>query len=357
MQMKLESKWINFVAERRWLTHLIFWVGFVFIFSVFEILNTGQYLPAVIKYVSMLPAYCLAAYSLVYFLIPKYFSKRKYVIFSFLFVLSVYLSTALARWSRVYLAEPYFRTDFTQESILEILTDPLYLLTIYFPAVYLIVYIFFTLKFLKDKVVQSHQLEVLKNEKAQAELRFLKSQLHPHFLFNTLNNLYSLTQEQSPEAPEVVMRLSEILDYMLYQSTDEKVTLQKELSVISNYIDLEKLRYGEKLKVNFSNTANGDFKIAPMILLSIVENAFKHGVSKAIKDPWVSISINADESQLDFSIENCKSQTSQEENDAKRGIGSFNIKRQLELIYPNRYTLDVTEKDKSYAVHLKIESK
>ncbi|MFK7935472.1 MAG: sensor histidine kinase [Saprospiraceae bacterium] len=355
METHLEYNWTDKILQKRWLSHLLFWLLFVLLFSVFAALNSGVFTIELIKYIAMLPTYWLATYSLVYYLSPRFLLQKKYLQFALLFVLSAYVFSALGRWSVVHIAEPFFRTDFTQETIFEILTDPLYLLVIYFPAVYLIVLIFYLIKTVKDRFDEKHQIEVLKKEKATSELRFLKAQIHPHFLFNTLNNLYSLTQEQSPKAPEVVLKLSEILDYMLYQSEDTQVPLERELNLVQNYLDLESLRYGEKLKLSFTKkVTDPTIKIAPLILLSLVENAFKHGVRKSIKGAWVEIKIEDKNNELHCTVANSKSANPIATPTAHKGIGSGNVQRQLDLIYPDRHDLEIEETVDTYTAHLKI---
>lgn len=355
MQTVLETNWMDYILQKRWLAHVLFWVLFVVIFTTFAALNTGNLLVELLKYVAMLPAYWLATYSLVYYIGPRFWTTKRYAIFSLLFILSAYVCCAIARWCIVHIAEPYFRNDFNQETILEILADPGYLVAVYFPLVYLIVFIFFAIKNVKDRLEERHQLELLKKEQVQSELRFLKTQIHPHFLFNTLNNLYSLTQEQSPKASEVVLKLSDILDHMLYRSNASEVPLQQELQLIQNYLDLEALRYGDKLSVSVTEQLQTvTWNIAPLILLSLVENAFKHGVRKGIRNSWVNITAQTDDQRLYFSVANSKSMEVRQDSREKEGIGSNNVKRQLDLLYADRHQLTIEEKADSYTVTLEI---
>lgn len=299
----------------------------------------------------------MAAYSLVYYLFPRYFLSKKYLFFVLGLLLSVYVFTVLARLSVVYLAEPFIRTDFDQETPWEIISDPIYLLAIYMPATYLVVFIFFALKNIKARFDEKHQMEVLQKEKANNELRFLKAQIHPHFLFNTLNNLYALTLEGSKKAPEVVLKLSEMLDYILYQCSEPSVPLAKEVTLIQHYIDLERLRYSDHLEVSFEHQiVEENTMISPLILLSIVENAFKHGVSKVLEKSVVEISLSLTGKQLKFQVLNSKppSSSNHSSNDRK-GIGSENIKRQLDLIYPNAYQLMIDDQPSTYSLSLEIE--
>jgi LytS/YehU family sensor histidine kinase len=152
----------------------------------------------------------------------------------------------------------------------------------------------------------------LNEQKKIAELTALKNQLNPHFLFNTLNNLYALAIKKSDQAPEVIEKLSDILDYMLYRCNSKFVPIQKEIELIENYIALEKIRYGNRVQISFKNNSTEDSKIAPLLLLTFIENAFKHGVSQELKEAFISIVISSDKNHIIFNIENSKSTISVE---------------------------------------------
>jgi LytS/YehU family sensor histidine kinase len=215
-------------------------------------------------------------------------------------------------------------------------------------------------KIVKDRFEERHQLEVLQKEKANTELKFLKAQTNPHFLFNTLNNLYSLTLEQSEKAPEVVLKLSSMLDYMLYQCKDPEVAIKKEIALIQDYIDLESLRYGSTLTLNFTHHLHDpNVMIAPLILISFVENAFKHGASTNRKDSIIQIELTTSQDQLYFKVFNTLPVRKQEtiKNESHSGIGFSNSQRQLELNYKNNYDLKSTKTDTHFEVLLTINLK
>ena len=350
-----QANLIDFILRHRALYHVLFWLLFLLLYTVIDGLASENYRESFIKYGVMLPSQILASYSISYFLVPQLLLKKKYWQFTLGFLASVYLFCAMARWSMVHLAEPFFREDFRQETILEILSDPLYLLAVYFPGIYLLVFMFISLRNVKARFEQRHEMEVLQKEKATAELKFLKGQIQPHFLFNTLNNLYALALEQSPELPDAIIKLSEILDHMLYQSAEKESLLSQEIQLLDNYIELEKLRYGEKLNIVFDRpTLDNSAKIAPLILLSFVENAFKHGV-RGNKNPEVKIKLHLGEDLLKFEIWNNKPEiidnTIQEGNN---GLGASNVKRQLDLLYPQQYQLHVDDQPNSYFVSLSL---
>lgn len=301
----------------------------------------------------------IAAYFLNYYLLPKHFHRKKYLSFFFLFTSSAYLICVFARILNVHIAEPLFRKgNFEQETVAEIFLQFESLLTTYFPVIY---FIAFAMSFFKQQKAQLEMKQrnvLLEKEKAETELNFLKTQIHPHFLFNTLNNLYVLTLKKSDKAPETVIKLSEILDYILYKGNDEVVTVEKEIKLLDNYIALEKLRYGDQLRVSFCKDVD-DFSIgiSPLLLLSIVENAFKHGASSQLDEPEIKIALSIKDGYLFFKVYNTKSEHTQTDStNYRKGIGMSNIRRQLALVY-TEYKFEIIEGKNDYLVNLSINLK
>ncbi len=193
----------------------------------------------------------------------------------------------------------------------------------------------------------------LRIEKQEAELNYLKSQTNPHFLFNTLNNIYSLARDKSDLAPESILRLSKILRFMLYETRGNYIAIEQELKIINDYIELEKLRYDESLHVNFNYDIE-DMKQAlpPLLLIPLVENAFKHGASETRGHPFVDIHLSIKNRQLQFSVKN-STETFSEERNIKENIGLSNLRRQLELLY-TVYSLSVQQNEASFTATLNI---
>jgi two-component system, LytTR family, sensor kinase len=193
----------------------------------------------------------------------------------------------------------------------------------------------------------------LRIEKQEAELNYLKSQTNPHFLFNTLNNIYALAREKSDLAPESILRLSKILRYMLYEAGGEYIAIEQELKIISDYIALERLRYDESLRVNFNYDIE-DVKqsLPPLLLIPLVENAFKHGVSETRQHPYVDIHLTVKNRQLLFVIKNSTEEFSGDAN-VRENIGLSNLRRQLELLYTD-YDLSVQQGESRFTSTLKI---
>ncbi len=193
----------------------------------------------------------------------------------------------------------------------------------------------------------------LRIEKQAAELHYLRSQTNPHFLFNTLNNIYSLARDKSDLAAESILRLSKLLRFILYEAEGNFIAIEQELQMIRDYLDLEKLRYDESLRINFNNDIE-DMKQAlpPLLLMPLVENAFKHGVSETRDQPFVDIHLSVNKRMLTFIVKN-STETSSQKFTVKENIGLSNLRRQLELLY-TEYTLSVQPGDNVFTATLKI---
>ena len=352
------SKIRDSVFQKRWVRHLIFWIG-IYTWSVAQTTSfNGRSLHYnAISVIALIPSQMILAYLLIYYQIPEFIYKKKYLKFLFSFLASLFAAALLARILTIYVAEPIITFGKEKESLLEILADPLYILFVYAPALYLNPLLMASIKIIKEKYKERERIETLKGEKTKAELNFLKAQIHPHFLLNTLNNLYALTLKKSDQAPETVIKLSDMLVYTLYKCDEKFVPLRSEIKLLRDYISLEKLRYGDDLNLQFNQSvADNDVMIAPLILLSIVENAFKHGVSGEVDDAEIRIDLEQSNRAFTFEVFNTKSDTQQkDETDYTKGIGVENVKKQLDLVYPERYVFEVSENEKSYNVTLKLD--
>jgi two-component system, LytTR family, sensor histidine kinase AlgZ len=210
------------------------------------------------------------------------------------------------------------------------------------------------LKFVEDWFSLEAKKKEIENEKLSTELRFLKAQINPHFLFNTLNNLYYLATINSPKTTEIIEKLSQMMRYMLYESNYPVVPLEKELAYMENYISLEKLRLDNQVSVTFQVKGKpNNVKIVPLIFITFLENAFKHGVSNQYKDAFVEILVELKEGSLIYKVRNSK--LPQGVILEKSGIGLQNVNRRLELSYPGKYSLNKIETDTTYDVTLKLQ--
>jgi LytS/YehU family sensor histidine kinase len=290
-------------------------------------------------------------------LIPVFLNKKKKILFGISILIAVYLVQVLYHVGRAYYFEPYFQAAYNVpppmysfwENTVSLFAYIKNITWLTFPSIILI-----SVKYYSDQ----KDIIALKEQKKTTELNLLKHQLNPHFLFNTLNNLYALALKKSDKTPEVIAKLSEILDYILYQCKDNYVPLGKEIELLENYIGLEKVRYGDRVEVIFDKDVHDNLKIAPLILLTFVENAFKHGISQELQKGNIHISISAKEDIIVFKSSNTKPSTSisSEETD-KKSIGMNNIIKQLDLLYPNAYDLKINESNSNYNLRLELYEK
>lgn len=225
-----------------------------------------------------------------------------------------------------------------------------YLASIFTSAFF--VFISTAYKFSTDWFVNEKVKKNLEKEKLEAELAFLKSQINPHFLFNSLNNIYSLAYQRSEKTPEAVLKLSEIMRYMLQESNGSRVDLSEELRYLNNYIELQKLRFKNRAYVDLSISGEpGGHQIAPLILIAFVENAFKHGLASDPEHP-IAISVLIEPNRLKFKVSNKKSLMNKDE---ASGIGLNNVKRRLELLYSGKYALEIFDNDSTYSSELSLD--
>ncbi len=200
---------------------------------------------------------------------------------------------------------------------------------------------------------QIRSLRQLKNESSRAELMMLKSQENTHFLFNKLNNIYGLTVEKSDTAPEEVLKITDMMSYTIYEGKKDKVRLEDELEYLENFIELHKMRYHKTVDLEFHHQIMGeDYQVTPLLFIILLENAFKHGVENLTQDAWVKISLIAGNGKIMFAIEN---NFDPNELSEQHGIGIENLKRRLELIYPNKHGLSLRSEGNVFKAQLQID--
>jgi LytS/YehU family sensor histidine kinase len=208
------------------------------------------------------------------------------------------------------------------------------------------------IKLMKFWYVKEQRNLQLQKENISAQLQLLKAQVHPHFLFNTLNNIYSSTQVTSPEGANMIMGLSALLRYMLYECNQPLVPLTREVKMLEEYIALEKIRYGNNLDINVElPTAETGVSIAPLLLLPFVENSFKHGTSNMLEQPWISLTITVEGDWLKMKLLNGMAG---EDKKGPCGIGLKNVRQRLAFLYPDKHTLSITSEEEIFIVNLKL---
>ncbi|HMH22235.1 MAG TPA: histidine kinase [Puia sp.] len=342
MQSKLHTGKLK--GLRRILLHLLFWIIIVTYFAWgfgFNLNLKISFLNALLY----LPGHMIIVYSLIYFLIPRYLIKKKYTWFFAGFLIALGLCVLYAE-----LAQLAIESNNNVFKGFNMTTGRNILPFIHVAGIAI------SIDLLNYWYLQQrHTMEALQ-QKTAAELELLKSQVHPHFLFNTLNNLYSHILERSDKAPEIVLKLSNLLRFMIYESNASAIPLTKEIDLLKEYIALEQLRYGSRLDVSFSIDGNLDNReIAPLLMLPLVENAFKHGASNQLDQCWISLDIHVNAGGL-----HCKLVNSYEPEPAKaqrenKGIGLQNVRKRLELLYPSKYNFSAIPSNDVFIVTLDLQ--
>ena len=356
-----------FSSERKYRLqrHLSFWLAWWLFSGIIYSIGPGTSNPVFFKNLlrsltealAYLPIHIFLAYSLIYFVIPYYLLKGKYfstaiitlLCFAVSAFISVFISNTLIEPIRKFYHFTIVPSGYITVSVLHALMAGLRGgITIGGLAA--------AIKLMKHLYVEGQRNLQLQKENAESQLQILKAQVHPHFLFNTLNNIYSLTQDTSRPASKLVMGLSDMLRYMLYECNQPFVPLSKELKMVNEYIELERIRYGNKLEIHIDFPDNaGEFAMAPLLLLPFVENCFKHGTSNMLEHPWLNLHISIEQYQMTMKLINSKS--SVQHSDHKQGIGIENVRRRLELIYPGKHDLVINDEEELFIVQLKLELK
>lgn len=332
--------------NKRILLHLLFWSFYVLFFGSIYGKYGNDFRWYLLESLFMLPFVMLATYTTLYLILPNYLKKCNLVftLFSVLFVL--FISTL---GERIFLRK-LNSLDITLDTLFSLSYVYLLLETNFIVATAV------AIKIVKKWFVQQQETHEMEKRNLKTELNLMKAQLHPHFLFNTMNNLYSLSLEDSPKTSEGIAKISDLLRSVLYECNDSEIALVKEIKLIENYIDLELLRYGNRLNFNFEITGEVEKnKIAPMLLFTFVENCFKHGSSNDPNNPFIKINLNVTDEEIIFFAENSKPLNNKIKiKDGSGGIGLKNVKKRLEIIYGENYDLKIQDLQSTFIVCLSI---
>lgn len=336
------------------LAHAIFWAGYLsfkvyheylWTLSQYDSLTSAQvFESSFIAQAGMLPVRMLFSYWLIYWLMPRS-DKNPFKLA--LLIVGFVAAIVLHRLTVVYLVSPlaYQQIPEVQElfSLERMTSATVDIAMVAGIAAMLVLYA-------RNKSAKEREAQ-LEKEKVVAELQFLKNQTNPHFLFNTLNNLYALARKKSEKTPEAILQLSKFMRFVLYDTNRPTISLQEEVQMIGNYISLEKLRFGERVKVHFDSPTDLEaYQISPLVLLPLVENAFKHGASETEEDGFINIKLALEKEALYFQVEN---NFRVDSNTGSEGIGLSNLKRQLDLQYPG-YILSNDIKSDVYSAKLTL---
>ncbi|MBC5993515.1 sensor histidine kinase [Pontibacter cellulosilyticus] len=341
------------ITQNRLMLHVLFWAAYVTFFGLLYGSYIDDYYNAFMIELVELPFKMVLVYFNMYYLMPRFLLQRRYLEFFVYLLLLMGVITAMLQYVLMpFLIHPLFcPTTCTNDNL------TFYRFIKNGVNISYVVAITALIALLKNWYRHQKAAQNLTQDKLEAELKVLKAQIHPHFLFNTLNSLYSLTLKKSDNAPEVVLKLSSLMDYMLYDANAAKVPLDKELAYIKNYVALEQMRYGTRVDVQFTESGGiAGKQIAPMLLLPFVENAFKHGVTTETENAWVRIDLKVTGKQLVLLVENCKCgvKASTSTRDIASGIGLKNLQRRLELLYDGKYELEIEDEADSYSARLEV---
>lgn len=334
---------INRLSRQRVLLHIFFWLGVVLFFFIVWF-DSRHLLKTLINSIGFLPAHLIFVYSLNYFLFPRYVLKGNIPgsvagLLGILIVALLYMRAAdvyLLHYSGV-------NKLWYPENIPR---------CIY--SLFSVSWIAVSIKLLRQWYQAKEQQQQLQTEKLVVELQLLKSQLHPHFLFNTLNSLYSFSLEKSDQAPLIVLKLSSLLRYILYDCNASLIPLASEIDIIKSYLHLESMRFGERLECSLQFTGDIHTRtIAPLLLLPFVENSVKHGTSQQLERSWLSLNLHVEGDALHFQLINSRDNQAPAQ-DIPGGLGLHNVKKRLELLYPGAHTLRCSADEDTWQVTLHI---
>lgn len=318
--------------------HVLFWI-FYLAFWVFIYEPSIGLLQAFEHALVIIALHGSASYFNNYYLVPVFLRKREYL----QYLLSIALTVSFICFVHIVFL---LWSDTIEDTEKHSLWSAEFFINDSISVSYTII-ITMTLLFFKRWFEKERLADKLEKLNIETELKFLKSQINPHFLFNSLNSVYALTLSKNDKAPEVVLKISEILRYILYEGGEKVVGLEKEIEYVKNYLELEKIRYGNRLQTELH--IEGDLsgrEIAPMIFLPFIENSFKHGVNSNVGNTFINIKFEVTPRHLIFTIENNKPSVKlSERDDYQGGIGIENVKKRLNLLYPGKHQLTIEEND------------
>ena len=331
--------------------HIFYWSFHTTVWAIFWLVmgSPASFARNLFNMFLFIPVFVFFGYPLVYIAVPRLLLKGKVWQFSLLVLVWAVAGGFINAGYRTYVYVPLQQaigfsfipgTGFQPHSYLCMTTS------VASPMI---------IKFFKRWTINQKAWMLAQQEKITAQLQLLKAQLHPRFLLNTLNNIYSFALHNSPKTPQMVLKLSSLLSYMLYDCKAEEVLLEKELEVMKNYIDLERERYNDKIDISIN--IEGDIQdkyITPLLILPFLENAFKHGTSEQLERPWMSVDIAVKDHLLQCKIVNSKNEfVPFHEN----GVGINNVKKRLEFLYPGKYDLKLADEGEFFVVSLLLELK
>jgi two-component system, LytTR family, sensor kinase len=346
---------IRGIFESRQLSiHIGYWIFYILFFTIqrFAFYGYIDFIPNLKLNLAYLPIILISTYLVSEYIIPNLFNSNNLIISGTILVLIIITEPFLAYLTRIYIIEPYIYNDHRVYNLYNYLTAILIFVFGAVPVAGLKIARLLRAHYLHHQKVEHDKLEAELKLK-ESELKLLKWQIQPHFLFNTLNNLYLLALEKSDKTPDLVLRLSEMLSYITYDCSAEKIPLDKEIEFLNSFIELERIR-SETCAISLKISGNtGNVMIAPMILHTFIDNSFKYSDIKEKDSKGIKISLSVNNNILNFSAENSRKHENGQSG-KKQGIGISNTIKRLNLIYPDRHVLTIKDSDDRYSVFLRI---
>ena len=335
-----------------WLVQYFFWTFWTTIFFV----GLTASLKFGLQYNGAFILHAVYTYLIAYYFSPKYFETKQYVKFSIaIFILSLiayilFVFYLLWFFNQITGYFKGFRESSDHQQLLMSWYFSMNFISTGPPA---ICTLFLTGKMMKNYYIKMEERQTIVKESANAEMQLLRAQVHPHFLFNTLNNIYSFALNKSPEAGNLILKLKDTTKYMVYECDTALMPLQKEIKMLKDYLELEKVRYGKRLEIEINIDGECENKmITPLLMIPFVENSFKHGASRVLREPWIKLFIQADEDLLHFTLTNSK--PPEEAVYKNNGIGLKNVKKRLALLYPEKHYLQIESTAHTFTVNMQI---
>ena len=356
-------------SNNRWYRlsrHVCFWLGW-FLFSGIVQISTQsanhenpltEFWDVIfyqfLRSLGRLPSILLFCYFIVYFLAPRFMRKGKLLQFFSLFFLSVLSLYVLTYFILFFYLDVFYMNPYVRNWPTWVYAFNSFYSNINFTGAVPICALMLAIKYYKNWFIKQRRSEQLGRENIQAELQLLKAQVHPHFLFNTLNNIYSFVLSADSRAAGLVEKLAGMINYMRTEGENSVVLLEKEIMLIKDYVGLEKVRYGDRLDLKVEiNSEYQNKLIAPLLMIPFVENCFKHGTSQMLRHPWVRLEITCVGNQLFFNLSNSKPSLATP-GKLNKGIGLNNVKKRLQLLYPGKHQLDIYSTEDTFSVNMQI---
>ena len=344
---------INSYAKFKISSHILFWFcSIIFAISAFDVASDHKLLlNADLVFRALIPniGFALAVYLNLYLLIPKFLKTKNYIFYTFWLLITLSLSAILIQCLFTF----FLQTKSFADQFIRMFSTHFFTAAFYVGITSLF-------KFAKDWLqLQEMTLRItqIEREKLEAELNTLKSQLNPHFLFNSLNNIYSLALTNSPKTPEIILKLSDLMRHVLYESRENFIPVKDELNFLTNFIELQKIRLNNKIDIRY--TIEGDIpemKVIPLIFEPFIDNAFKHGLRNPANSPYLYVTIHFEPKTMRFTTENNFNDAHVSQTTKSSGIGLKNIERRLKFLYaPSEYKYEINRTENTFTAILEVE--